>query len=39
MAATDETAAAFSRRFDVQPLQASPRRLYLPMKTVQALLG
>jgi len=37
--AKDETAAAFYRHFDFQPLQASARRLYLPMKTVQALLG
>ena len=37
--AEDETAAAFYRHFDFQPLQASARRLYLPMKTVQALLG
>lgn len=37
--AKDETAAAFYRHFDFRPLQASPRRLYLPMQTVQALLG
>jgi predicted GNAT family N-acyltransferase len=37
--AKDETAAAFYRHFDFQPLQASTRRLYLPMKTVQTLLG
>jgi predicted GNAT family N-acyltransferase len=37
--AKDDTAAAFYRHFDFQPLQASARRLYLPMKTVQALLG
>ena len=37
--AKDETAAAFYQHFDFQPLQASARRLYLPMKTVQALLG
>ena len=34
-----ETAAAFYRHFDFRPLQASPRRLYLSMTTVQALLG
>ncbi len=37
--AKDETAAAFYRHFDFQPLQSSARRLYLPMKTVQALLA
>jgi len=37
--AKDETAAAFYRHFDFQPLLASARRLYLPMKTVQVLLG
>jgi predicted GNAT family N-acyltransferase len=37
--AKDETAAAFYRHFDFQPLQAGARRLYLPMKSVQVLLG
>jgi GNAT superfamily N-acetyltransferase len=37
--AKDEAAAAVHRHFDFQPLQASARRLYLPMKTVQTLLG
>lgn len=37
--AKDETAAAFDRHFDFQPLQASARWLFLPMKTAQALLA
>ncbi len=37
--AKDEAAAAFYRHFDFAPLQANARRLYLPMKTVAALLG
>ncbi len=37
--AKDEAAAAFYRHFDFAPLQANPRRLYLPMKTVAALKG
>lgn len=35
--AKDEAAAAFYRHFDFVPLQASARRLYLPMKTVASL--
>lgn len=37
--AKDETAMAFYRHFSFQPLQRDARRLYLPMKTVAALLG
>jgi predicted GNAT family N-acyltransferase len=37
--AKDEAAAAFYRHFGFQPLQASARRLYLSMKTVETLLG
>lgn len=37
--AKDEAAEAFYRHFDFAPLQTNPRRLYLPMKTVAALLG
>jgi predicted GNAT family N-acyltransferase len=37
--AKDEAAASFYQHFDFQPLQASARRLYLPMKTVQTVLG
>lgn len=36
--AKDEAAEAFYRHFDFQPLQATPRRLYLSMKTIAALL-
>lgn len=32
--AKDDAAEAFYRRFDFQPLQTTPRRLYLPMQTV-----
>lgn len=37
--AKDDAAEAFYRRFDFQRLQTTPRRLYLPMKTVAAVLG
>jgi GNAT superfamily N-acetyltransferase len=37
--AKDAAAEAFYRRFDFQPLQVTPRRLYLPMKTVAEVLG
>ena len=37
--AKDDAAEAFYRHFDFQPLQATPRRLYLPMKTVETVLG
>jgi GNAT superfamily N-acetyltransferase len=37
--AKDDAAAAFYRHFDFKPLQAKARRLYLPMKTVEALFG
>jgi predicted GNAT family N-acyltransferase len=37
--AKDEKAADFYRRFDFRPLQKTPKRLYLPMKTVEALFG
>lgn len=37
--AKDDTAAAFYRHFGFLPLQTEPRRLYLPMKTVAALVG
>lgn len=37
--AKDAAAEAFYRHFDFQPLQATPRRLYLSMKTIAALLG
>ena len=37
--AKDDAAAAFYRHFDFAPLQADERRLYLPMKTVAAVLG
>jgi GNAT superfamily N-acetyltransferase len=37
--AKDDAAANFYRRFDFQPLQRDPRRMYLPMKMVAAVLG
>ena len=37
--AKDEAAVNFYRHFDFQPLQREARRMYLPMKTVAALLG
>lgn len=37
--AKNDAAAAFYRHFDFTPLQATPRRLYLPMKTVASLFG
>jgi predicted GNAT family N-acyltransferase len=37
--AKDDAAADFYRHFDFRPLQRSARRMYLPMKTVAALLG
>lgn len=37
--AKDDAADAFYRHFDFQPLQATSRRLYLPMQTIAALLG
>lgn len=37
--AKDAAAEAFYRHFDFQPLQDTPRRLYLSMKTIAALLG
>lgn len=35
--AKDDAAAAFYRRFGFAPLQAQPRRLFLPMKVVAGL--
>lgn len=35
--AKDEVAAAFYRRYDFKPLQSRPRRLYLPMRTVETI--
>ena len=35
--AKDDAAAAFYRRFDFLPLQIPPRRLFLPMKTVERI--
>lgn len=37
--AKDDAAVAFYRHFDFQPLQRSPKRMVLPMKTVASLLG
>jgi len=37
--AKDDAAAAFYRHFSFLPLQRDARRMYLPMKTVAALLG
>jgi len=37
--AKDDAATSFYRHFDFQPLQRDARRMYLPMKTVAALLG
>ena len=37
--AKDDAAAAFYRHFSFIALQANPRRLFLPMKTVAQLLG
>jgi hypothetical protein len=37
--AKDAAAEAFYRQFDFQSLQVTPRRLYLPMKTVAEALG
>ncbi len=37
--AKDDLAVKFYRHFDFQPLQQNPRRMFLPMKTVAALLG
>lgn len=37
--AKDENAAAFYRHYGLIPLQAQPRRLYVPMRVVAQLLG
>ena len=37
--AKDDAAARFYRHFNFQPLQRNARRMYLPMKTVAAILG
>ncbi|MFN8961102.1 MAG: GNAT family N-acetyltransferase [Betaproteobacteria bacterium] len=37
--AKDENAAAFYRHYEFIPLQAQPRRLYVPMRVVAQLLG
>ena len=37
--AKDENAAAFYRHYEFSPLQAQPRRLYVPMRVVAQLLG
>jgi GNAT superfamily N-acetyltransferase len=37
--AKDDAAVSFYRHFDFQPLQRNSRRMYLPMKTLAALLG
>jgi GNAT superfamily N-acetyltransferase len=37
--AKNDAAAGFYRRFDFQPLQRDATRMYLPMKSVQAVLG
>ena len=37
--AKDDAAQAFYRHFSFLPLQAQPRRLFLPMKTVSGLFG
>ena len=37
--AKDDAAARFYRHFNFQPLQRDARRMYLPMKTVAAILG
>lgn len=37
--AKNDAAVSFYRRFDFLPMQRSARRMYLPMKTVDALLG
>lgn len=37
--AKDENAAAFYRHYGFIPLQAQPRRLYVPMRVVAQLLG
>ena len=37
--AKDDAAVNFYRHFDFQPLQRDARRMYLPMKTVAAMLG
>lgn len=37
--AKDDAAASFYRHFNFQPLQRDARRMYLPMKTVAAILG
>jgi GNAT superfamily N-acetyltransferase len=37
--AKDDAAVKFYRHFSFQPLQRDARRMYLPMKTVAALLG
>lgn len=37
--AKDGAAVSFYRHFDFQPRQRNARRMYLPMKTVAALLG
>lgn len=37
--AKDDAAAAFYSHFDFVPLQTNRRRLYVPMKTVAAVLG
>lgn len=36
--AKDAAAAGFYRHFDFRPLQTTPRRMYLPMKTVASVL-
>lgn len=37
--AKDDAAAGLPRHFDFRPLQSTPRRMYLPMKTVASVLG
>ena len=37
--AKDDEAASFYCHFNFQPLQRDARRMYLPMKTVAAILG
>jgi predicted GNAT family N-acyltransferase len=37
--AKDENAASFYRHYGFIPLQAQPRRLYVPMRVVAQLLG
>jgi GNAT superfamily N-acetyltransferase len=37
--ANDDAAAGFYRHFDFRPLQTTPRRMYLPMKTVASVLS